>query len=48
MPVHKNYEAYELQFCRVIALDHLHSEEDQWLTLAIGEPSCHVASMVAS
>ena len=24
-PVHKNYEAYELQFRRVIALDHLHS-----------------------
>jgi len=24
MPVHKNYEAYELQFCTVITLDHLH------------------------
>ena len=24
-PAHKNYEAYELQFCRIITLDHLHS-----------------------
>ena len=24
MLVHKNYEAYELQFCKIITLDHLH------------------------
>ena len=41
-PVHKNYEAYELQFCMIITLDHLHpAHQVLWNSIkdcGFGEP----------